>query len=136
MPGEGFASQGNSHIRLGQSHPPYNSVPGTSGWHTGDLMPWQSYDYVIPEERVIHNMEDGGVILWYQAGTPEENQQHIEALEQVARGYSKVIIAPFENLPSTYTLTAWQRLQRFDEIDEEGMRKFLESFEGIDHHTG
>lgn len=134
-PGERFASQGNVHIRLGDDHPPYNSNPPTSGWHTSDLAGWGSYDYVVPEERLIHNMEDGGVILWYALGTPEENDQRISALEDVSRGYRRIVIAPREDMPTTYALTAWQRLQRFDEIDEEGMRAFIDAYEGIDHHV-
>lgn len=134
-PGERFASQGNVHVQLGQDHPAYNSDPPTSGWHTPDLAPWGSYDYLVPEERLIHNMEDGGVILWYRFGTPEENRERITALEEVARGYNRVVIAPREAMPTTYALTAWQRLQRFDAVDREGMRAFLEAYEGIDHHA-
>lgn len=135
LPGESFPSQGNIHIQLGADHPPYNSDPPTSGWHTGDLAPWQSYDFVVPDERLIHNLEDGGVILWYPLGSEEENREHIEALEEIARGYRNVIIAPREGMPTTYTLTAWQRLQRFESLDPEGMQAFLEAFEGVDHHA-
>ena len=135
LPGEGFASQGNVHIELGAEHPPYNSDPPTSGWHTGDLAPWGSYDFVVPDERLIHNLEDGGVIMWYPLGSEEENRAHIEALERVARNYRNVIIAPREGMPTLYTTTAWQRLQRFETLDEEGMTAFLEAFEGVDHHA-
>lgn len=135
LPGESFPSQGNIHIELGASHPPYNSDPPTSGWHTGDLAPWGSYDFVVPDERLIHNLEDGGVILWYPLGTESENREHLERLEEVARGYRNVIIAPREGMPTLYAATAWQRLQRFDSFDSEGMRAFLEAFEGIDHHA-
>ncbi|HEX7002785.1 MAG TPA: DUF3105 domain-containing protein [Trueperaceae bacterium] len=134
LPGEGFRSQGNLHIALGTEHVPYNSDPPTSGPHTPNLANWGSYYEIQPDERLVHNMEDGGVILWYRHGTPEENEAHVEALEEVARGYRRVVIAPREEMPTTYALTAWQRLQRFDEIDPDGMREFIEAFEGIDHH--
>lgn len=135
LPGEFFASQGNTHIELGADHAAYNSDPPTSGWHTPDLTAWRSYDYVVPEERIIHNMEDGGVVLWYELGTPEENAERIAALEDVAQGYRRVVIAPRENMPTPYALTAWQRLQRFEEIDREAMRRFIDAYEGIDHHV-
>lgn len=136
LPGEGFSSQGNAHITLGDAHPEYNSNPPTSGWHTGNLTSWGSYDYVVPEETVIHNMEDGGVILWYQLGSVEENAAHIALLEEVAKGYRRVVIMPREGMETKYAMTAWQRLQTFDDIDEEAMRAFLEAFEGVDHHNG
>jgi hypothetical protein len=134
LPGEGFRSQGNVHIALGAAHPEYNSDPPTSGWHTPQLASWGSYEEVQPEERLIHNMEDGGVILWYRNGTAEENEAHVEALEDVSRGFSRIVIAPREDMPTTYAFTAWQRLQRFDEIDREAMRTFIDAFHGIDHH--
>lgn len=134
LPGEGFSSQGNIHIALGTAHAPYNSNPPTSGWHPSNIANWGSYDELVPEELLVHNMEDGGVILWYQNGTPEENEEHITALEEVARGYRRVVIAPREEMPTTYAFTAWQRLQRFDEIDREAMREFVDALEGIDHH--
>jgi hypothetical protein len=57
---------------------------------------WGSYDYVLPDELLVHNMEDGGVVLWYTMGTPEENEAHIRKLEDAARGFEKVIIVPRE----------------------------------------
>jgi hypothetical protein len=134
-PGEKFADQGNVHLDLGKDHPPYNSDPPTSGWHTGDLAAWGSYDYIVPDMRLLHNLEDGGVIFWYPFGTPEENQKHIEALEPIAKGYRHVVIAPRENMPTTYAMTAWTRLQRFDAIDETAMKRFLDTYHGIDHHV-
>lgn len=134
LPGEFFSSQGNTHVQLGTETPDYNSNPPTSGWHTPDLAGWGSYDYVVPEQRLIHNMEDGGVIIWYELGTAEENEENIQRLEEVASGYRRVVIVPRENMPTPYAMTAWQRLERFEDINEEGMRTFLESFEGIDHH--
>ena len=134
-PGESFRSQGNTHISEGAAHPEYNSNPPTSGWHTPNLLAWRSYDYLVPDEPLVHNLEDGGVILWYRYGTPEENEQNIQQLEAVASGYRNVVIAPREGMETPYTLTAWTRLQRFDTVDETEMRAFLEAYEGIDHHV-
>jgi hypothetical protein len=137
QPGQEFPSQGNAHIAdVGAPHPDYNSDPPTSGWHVGRLARWGSYDYVLPDELLIHNLEDGGVILWYPHGTQEQNREHIDRLRQAARGYDRVVIAPRDNLEGEYALTAWTRLDRFpiDRYDEERVREFLEAYEGIDHH--
>jgi len=100
-------------------------------WGLGD---WRSYDYFALEELLIHNLEDGGVILYYEFGTPEENEAEMTKLEAVARGYRKTVIAPYEGIETRYTLVAWQRLQAFNDINEDEMRQFLEAFEEIDHH--
>lgn len=135
LPGESFRSQGNVHLAsLVTPHIPYNSNPPTSGPHMPSLAGWGSYTEAPEDEYLIHNMEDAGVILWYEPGTPEENDAHIAALEDVSRAYRRIVIVPRENMGSQYVLTAWTRLQRFDEIDEEGMGRFIEAYEGIDHH--
>ncbi len=134
-PGERFASQGNVHVALGTSVPGYNSNPPTSGWHTPDLAAWGTYVEPVPDQRLIHNMEDGGVILWYEAGTPEENEAQVAALQEVVDGrYSRYVIAPREDMPTPYAMTAWQRLERFDAIDAVAMQAFLAAYHGLDHH--
>lgn len=138
LPGERFASQGNRHVALGANVPPYNSNPPTSGPHTAELAPWGTYgpDEAPHEQRVIHNMEDGGVVLWYRpAETAEETDARIAVLEEASRGYRRIVIAPREEMPTPFALTAWQRLQRFEEPDLEAMRAFVDAYEGIDHHV-
>lgn len=137
LPGERFASQGNRHVALGASIPPYNSDPPTSGPHTADLASWGTYEPgEAPEDmRLVHNMEDGGVVLWYEPGdTEEETSERISALEGAARSYRRIVIVPREDMPTPYAATAWQRLQRFEDADLDGMREFVNAFEGIDHH--
>lgn len=134
-PGERFASQGNVHlVSINSPHVPYNSNPPTSGPHMPNVAAWGSYTEVVEDEYLVHNMEDAGVVLWYEMGTPEENEAHVAALEEISRQWRRIVIAPREDLGSTYAFTAWTRLQRFDEIDEEAMVKFIDAYEGIDHH--
>lgn len=134
-PGESFRSQGNVHLAsLVSPHVPYNSNPPTSGPHMPNLAAWGSYTEPVEDEYLVHNMEDAGVILWYDMGTPEENEEHVRLLEDVSSAYRRIVIAPRQDLGSQYVLTAWTRLQRFDEIDEEGMLRFIDAYEGIDHH--
>lgn len=137
LPGERFSNQGNRHVQLGAAIPPYNSDPPTSGPHTESIAAWGTYgpDDAMPDEMLVHNMEDGGVIFWYRpVEDPEEMQARISALESLASGHRHVVIVPRAEMPTEYALTAWQRLQRFDDIDEEGMRAFLRAYEGVDHH--
>ena len=134
LPGERFPSQGNAHVALGTVTPPYNSDPPTSGWHTPQLAPWGSHLEPQPDQMLVHNMEDGGVILWYAQGTPEENARHVAALEEVAGSYQRIVIVPRADMPTTYALTAWQRLQRFDDIDTDAMRTFIAAYHGRDNH--
>lgn len=138
LPGERFASQGNRHVPLGANVPAYNSDPPTSGPHTAELAAWGTYgpDDVVEDQRALHNMEDGGVIIWYRpADDPDATLERLDALDRIAASYRRVVIAPRPDMPTDYAMTAWQRLQRFETIDEEGMTAFLAAFEGIDNHV-
>jgi hypothetical protein len=138
LPGERFPSQGNRHVALGTNVPAYNSDPPTSGPHTNELAAWGTYEPgdAPHDQRLIHNMEDGGVILWYRpADDADATNARLAALEDVTARYRRVVIAPRPDMPTDFAMTAWQRLQRFDAIDPEGMGAFLAAFEGIDHHV-
>jgi hypothetical protein len=41
-----------------------------------------------------------------------------------------------KDMESRIALTAWQRLDKFDEFDADRIRAFIERYEGIDHHGG
>ena len=134
LPGDAFPSQGNTHIADGDTSTEYNSNPPTSGPHWETMANWGSYDFVVPDQVLLHNLEDGGVILWYALGSREENQARIRQLEEIARNFESVIIAPRENLEAPFAATAWERRQLFNSADQAEMRTFIEAFEGVDHH--
>lgn len=138
LPGERFPSLGNLHIGQGDEVT-YNSTPPTSGPHYPSIAGWGTYTELndsVSDPYLVHNMEDAGVVLWYRAGTPEENQQRASALESAydSARYRRVIIVPRENLETLYAMTAWQRLETFDEVNPEQINTFMEAYEGIDHH--
>ena len=134
LPGERFRSLGNAHIGERAATPNYNTNPPTSGPHYPYLAGWGVFDEAPADEALVHNMEDGGVVLWYRSGTPEENELRIRQLEDASRGYRRITIVPRDSLDTTYALTAWQRLDAFDTFDAERVRTFVDAYEGIDHH--
>lgn len=134
LPGETFPDLGNSHVAEGDTSADYNSDPPTSGPHWETVAAWQSYDFIVPDQVLVHNLEDGGVILWYTLGSAEENQQNMRQLEEVAKGFERVVVAPREGLGAPFAATAWQRRQLFETLDTAAMRTFIEAYEGVDHH--
>jgi hypothetical protein len=55
--------------RRGTTGSGYTSVPATSGqhWNTATSPgPWGVYSTAQRQERLLHNMEHGGIIIWYQ----------------------------------------------------------------------
>ncbi|HEU4760119.1 MAG TPA: DUF3105 domain-containing protein, partial [Dehalococcoidia bacterium] len=71
-PVQEFADQGRDHLRPGQEFDGYNSNPPTSGPHAPAPAPWGVSAAPLPKEVPVHNMEHGGVVVWYNcAGGPQ-----------------------------------------------------------------
>ncbi len=150
LPGEFVASLGNKHIEsVTTPHDPYNSLPPTSGSHLGSKAEWGIHDNPISDELQIHNLEDGGVMVQYNcilskdqqneatksAGQSEECKQLIAQLTDTVKKYSdKVVLAPYPKLDTKIALTAWTRIDKFNDFDKERVEKFIGAFKGIDHH--
>ena len=160
-PGSGFADvgpgqtvplQGNVHIQSpGSPHIPYNSDPPTSGPHVNFIMRWGIHKVPITLEIQVHNLEDGGVIIQYHC---EKNcgdlVSRLESLvqqyqkkaeidrsktgEQHPSRYDHLILAPYPGMDTKIALTAWGKIDKFNQFDEERITKFIEAYVGIDHH--
>ncbi|RME65322.1 MAG: DUF3105 domain-containing protein [Caldilineae bacterium] len=149
---ESLPTLGNTHISQGATSPiAYNSTPPTSGPHYPGLAPWAVYREPIRYEQLLHNLEDGGVAIYYQCedGCPEL----VDQIEAVARPYidagRHVVVVRndptwtgdvgsaqplHQDMGARIALTAWQRIDKFDEFDADRIRAFIERYEGIDHH--
>lgn len=135
LPGTPVADLGNEHIPSAQTpHSAYNSKPPTSGSHLDPKARWGIHDQQISDELQLHNLEDGGVVISYDCDG-EDCTVLVEQLKQIASKYKdRVILAPYAGLDTRITLTAWNRIDAFDEFDEKRVTSFISTFRGIDHH--
>ena len=155
---ESFSSQGNSHIDFGSASPiDYNSTPPTSGPHYPNIAAWRVYDPYRTEnpdeplryEQLVHNLEDGGVVIYYQC--EEACPELVAQLEEVASPYIRagrhVAVVPndpnwtinnsqplHKDMNTLIAATAWQKLLTLNEFDADTLRTFIDRYEGIDHH--
>jgi hypothetical protein len=134
QPGEYVPSMGNSHITEAQMGlVSYNSTPPTSGPHLGDLARWGVHDEPIPNELQVHNLEDGGIMVQYNC--PDGCSDLVSQLEEIVGEYHEgVILAPYPDMGSRIALTAWQRIDQFEQFDEERITRFIRAYGGDDHH--
>lgn len=150
---QSFPTLGNAHIPQGSTSPvEYNSTPPTSGPHYPGSAPWAAYNEPIRYEQLIHNLEDGGVVIYYQCedGCPELYDQlralvspYLDAGRHVtlvrndpawtAEGGGAVY---HKDMGARIALTAWQRMDTFDDFNAERIQSFIQRYEGIDHHGG
>ena len=134
-PGTKVESQGREHIQEGAEHPPYNSVPATSGWHYPQpLAPvsWGVHSTFIPEEKRIHNLEHGGISITYNC--PEGCEDIISELngivERARDENMKILLSPYPGTERKITLTSWTFIQSFDNYDKGKIIDFIDS-----HHN-
>lgn len=134
-PGEPVRSMGNDHIPEASRSPvAYNSTPPTSGPHYGSLARWGVHSEPILDELMVHNLEDGGVGVWYDC--PKGCPELVAQLESVVEPYHEgVLLAPYPGMDTRIALTAWMRLDQFDEFDQERVERFIGAFRGADHHA-
>ena len=133
-PGVRMEDQGREHVAPTEEHPAYNSYPPTSGWHYNvPLAParWGTYDEVLEDEILLHNLEHGYVNVHYDC--PDGCDQLVAQLgelvqEGVDRG-GKLLMSPYPGMDSRIALTAWNFIDQFDEFDEDRIRAFVNAHE-------
>lgn len=118
-----YPSQGQTHIPVGQSHPPYNSNPPTSGWHYDTPADWGIYDEVLPDETAIHNLEHGGIWISYR---DSNDQQTVQALKTIAGGFTDHVILTYRPTDdSLIAVAAWGHLLKLDRVDTNAILNFI-----------
>jgi hypothetical protein len=126
LPGEQLPSKGQQHVATTDLKD-YNSTPPTSGQHYSSQTNWGIHKEPIPEGYQLHNLEHGGVLIQYKPGLAADI---VEKLKAVGEGYKwkKLILAPYPPLDKNIALTAWTRLDTFDDFDEARVKSFIDSF--------
>jgi len=119
---------------------PYSSLPAASGPHWNGPANWGVYTAPQIETQLIHNLEHGGVVIWYDpdaldASGVEELSRYVTT--QVSSGISgrfKFILSPWggaEELPAPIVATAWRWILELDEADTEMLDAFAREHYGV-----
>lgn len=148
--GQIFADDGNAHVTVGTTcrspeapcgQDPYSSLPATSGphWDPSGIANWGVYSTPQNETQLIHNLEHGGIVIWYD---PERLEtEGIDALTQYVNaqtssgisGRYKFILTPWggdEELPTPIAVTAWRYLLELEEADAGAINDFARAHYG------
>lgn len=113
---------------------PYSSVPAASGphWPPDAVANWGVYSTPQPETQLIHNLEHGGVVIWYRDDLPPDQvaelASYVEAqVSQGVGGRFKFILSPWggeEDLGAPIVVTAWRYLLALEEVDTAAIDDF------------
>lgn len=136
--GQRQVDDGRSHIQEGIAGGPYHSIPATSGphWSSADSPgPWGIYPTAQPQERMLHNMEHGGIIIWYEPSRLDK--AGVDALkswvqQQITSSQFKVILTPWSgpDFGHPVAVTAWNWLLYLDTANTDSIRAFLDAHYG------
>jgi Protein of unknown function (DUF3105) len=133
LPIEHFKPLKGIHVVPGQPHAQYNSVPPTSGPHyaqpLGPIDPGYYSVAQIPE-KVVHNLEHGNIVIWYNPNAPEQVTSDIRAAVNEVPGYT--VAVPYNNLKPGYdvAITAWAQLQFCKQISKQVVDDFRTKYQG------
>lgn len=137
--GTRMPDEGQLHVAQG-TMPTYESRPATSGdhWNVGGgvaPMNWGVYQNPVPEPAVVHNLEHGGIVIWYQPA--EISEEDLATLtdyvrEQITTARFKVILSPWngEDFGHPIAATAWHWRLFQDAADVDQLDAFLDDHYG------
>lgn len=132
---EEVAAQEGIHIESGDPYEPYNTDPPNSGYHFGEPMqPAEAglyeEDEIIPDENLVHSLEHGYVIIWYDCSELAEDECDTlkDGIDNVIdrTGTYKVVGMPRAGMDQPIVLTSWGMIFRLDELDEDKMVTYIE----------
>lgn len=116
-----------------ETHKPYSSNPPTSGPHLPFIADWGAYQVPLPLALQVYNLKVGGVVIQYNCRKPCTDT--VAKLEAILERYPEyVLLAPYPLMESKIAVTAWGKLETFDEFDEASIVNFIEINKGIAHH--
>lgn len=119
--------EGANHV---ESEPAYQTNPPTSGDHLATPAAAGFYDQPQRTGALVHSMEHGQIIFWYDPQAPDET---IEALEAVVdQQFDESIAVPWDDLESPYTfaMTAWGASQQCRQVSQAVVDDFRKEYQG------
>jgi len=137
-PGQTIPLLSAAHIPEGTPHDPYNSEPPTSGPHYATPVEAGFYDQAPVDEYLVHNMEHGHIIIWYNCTglseaecTTLKNQIRdtmSRAGVSAVTGTLKLVAVPRPSLTTQIALTSWGHLQLLEAFDSNAILEFIRAY--------
>ncbi len=133
--GQAIPIAGAQHIEEGAEASNWNSDPPTSGDHYPRWAPAGFYEEVIPDGYLVHNMEHGYVIIYYNCSRLssldcDDFRMRIQDA-MVAAGTDpntqtpKMIAVPRPQMPNPITYASWGRLYQAENFVAEELVLFV-----------
>ena len=120
----------NAHVADGQTVE-YNTNPPTSGDHWSIQARCGFYEDGLDDERIVHNLEHGIIVVSYNLETQEEVDKLREAVESIPLYGAWGLTRHYDKLPvGTVAAAAWGVLDTMQGIDRDRLDKFFQTYSG------
>lgn len=123
--GQEIKEEGRNHVPEG-TQITYNSNPPSSGSHYGITQHAGVYDKPPADGYLVHSLEHGAVILWYNPKQLSKDQ--VEQLKNIFnRTSGKGIMTPRESMDVSVAVSSWGRVLKLKTIDEKQIKAFFDT---------
>jgi hypothetical protein len=126
---EEFPSEGATHVPAG-TKVQYQTNPPTSGNHYPTWSKWGIFKDAPPDELLVHNLEHGGVIIFYDC--PTGCTDAVNSLASYANRYppdsfTGIMLVPRTGLPNDarIALVSWQHRMLLKSLDQNKIQQFM-----------
>lgn len=92
----------------------WSSIPPTSGPHFGQWVIWGEYDEPVRLAQAVHNLEHGGIAMYYGSDVPEEDVTKLRSFYR--DDPAAMLLSPLPQLGDKIALTAWYAPTEGDEV--------------------
>jgi len=124
------ASGLNTHVDNNQTVE-YSTSPATSGDHWATPISCGFYEDGLSDERIVHNLEHGNIVVSYNLASEEEVDRLRDALESIGKNAIWGVARSYDKIPSgTVALAAWGVLDTMQEVDEDRLKTFFDTYSG------
>ena len=109
----------------------YSTTPPTSGDHWDWWARCGFYEEGLPDERIVHNLEHGNIVVSYNLPDGGELDQLKGFMDNFELAPAWAVTRYYDKIPEgTVALSAWGVLDTMEGVDEDRIEKFFRSYSG------
>lgn len=113
---------------------PFNSNPPTSGYHVGSMIsPWGIQNIPVADKVSTHNIEHGGVIIFYKQSLDADSLAKLDSLARDLQRQNQCLLMtsrPDDQIDHAIVVTAWNYMLSLDSVDTAKITQFFVALVG------
>jgi len=121
----------STHVEEGETVS-YTTSPPASGNHWPVPAPCGFYTEPIPDERAVHNMEHGNIVVSYNLPAEEDVSALRDAVNDIGLNRVWGVSRPYSGIePGLIVLNTWGVMDSFSGVDKDRIGTFFETYSGV-----